>query len=415
LKKESGMNENRFRRGFKVSFIALVLTLILAITKGLIGYYSDSLLLISDAFHSASDLMIISMAIIGIKISSRKADEKFPYGYYKAENISTLFISLFIIFAGYEIAVEGYRRIFQFHIIRMPFIAMATAFFSVLISYYLSIMLDREGKREGMQSLIAVGRERKMDSLSSVGVFAGIILGYYHIRYVEGIFSIMIALLILKTGVENAINAVYALMDFSPQKEKEKVEKILMEFEEIEGFDNLKLRKSGPFLFGEGTIFVRGGYEVKKAHSIADSLEEKIKREIPIMDSFTLHIEPPKKRMVKVAIPVEKGNISPHFGRAEEFRIYEVDMEEKQIKKEWKMKNPYVRKKVRAGLALGKKLLSEDIDVLITEEIGEISFYTLKNEGVEIYYSSISSPEKAIEDFMEGKLEVAKEPSKERV
>ncbi len=409
------MNERKdaFAHGYRISIYALVVTLLLAVVKGIVGLLSNSLLLISDAIHSASDLVVISMAILGIKISSRKPSEKFPYGYYKAENIFTLFISISIILAGYEIIRQGYERLNVLEKMNIPHVAIATALLSIIISYLISIPLKKTGKRENMQSLVAVGNERRMDSFSSMVVLVGLILNFYGVKYVEGILSIAISFFIFKTGIESGRDAIYSLMDFSPLEKKRKVMEILEKREDVKGYRDVKLRKSGPFLFGEATIFVRKGYDVNKAHEIADEMEREIREEIPEMDSFIIHVEPYRKEKVRVAIPMEKDKISSHFGRANYFSIWEIDVSRKRVMKKEEVENPYINKKVRAGLALTKLLLARGIDILITREIGEISFHTLADEGVEIYFADVDA-ESSIKKFMEGKLKRVEKPTKER-
>ena len=401
------MKQDVFKEGYRISLLAGLATLFLALLKALVGYFSNSLLLISDAMHSASDLLVIFTAAIGIKIASKAPDERFPYGYYKAENLATLFISFLIFFAGYEIAMEGYRKLYALPSLKIPYIAILTAIISIIVSYVIAIHICKVGKRQGMQSLIAVGHERKVDAISSIFVLMGIMLDFYNVRYVEGIFSIGIAILIFKVGIESMKDAIYALMDFSPRYAKEKITDILQE-ENIGGYDDLKLRKSGPFLFGEAKIFVKKGIDVSKAHEIAERIEEKIKEEV---DFFTIHIEPYKERYVKVAIPVDENKVSEHFGRAEKFLIFKVDREKGKIVEKKEIKNLYKEKKMRAGLSCAKFLVSEGVDALITKEIGEIAFHMLGDEGIEIYMA-MEDIDECIGNFIKEKLKRLEKPTK---
>ncbi len=403
--------QNIFKEGYRISLLAGLATLFLALLKALVGYFSGSLLLISDAMHSASDLLVIFTAAIGIKIASKAPDERFPYGYYKAENLATLFISFLIFFAGYEIAMEGYKKLYAIPSLKIPYIAILTAIVSIAVSYVIAIHICKVGKRQGMQSLIAVGHERKVDAISSIFVLMGIMLDFYNVRYVEGIFSIGISILIFRVGIESMKDAIYALMDFSPKYAKEKITDILNEMENIGGFDDLRLRKSGPFLFGEVKIFVKKGIDVSKAHEIAGKIEEKIKEEVKEVDFFTIHIEPYKERYAKVAIPIDDNKVSEHFGRAEKFLVFKVDREEGKIVEKREIKNPYKEKKMRAGLSCAKFLISEGIDVLITKEIGEIAFHMLGDEGVEIYMA-MESIDECIDRFIKEKLKQLKKPTK---
>ncbi|HEC88384.1 MAG TPA: cation diffusion facilitator family transporter [Thermoplasmata archaeon] len=403
--------QNIFKEGQKISLLVGIVTLFLALFKFIIGYLSNSLLLISDAIHSASDLLVIFTASIGIKIASKPPDEKFPYGYYKAENLATLFISFLIFFAGYEIAIEGYKKLYVISSLKIPFIAVLTAIISMIVSYIIAIYICKVGKKWRMNSLIAVGHERKIDAISSIFVLIGIILGFYNIRYIEGIFSIGISILIFRVGIESMRDAIYALMDFSPKYAKERIRNILGKERNIEGFYDLKLRKSGPFLFGEVKIFVKRRFDVIKAHEIAGKIEEKIKREVKEIDFFTIHIEPYKGRYVKVAIPVDNNKVSNHFGRAEKFLIFNVDREEKRVIEKKEIENLYKDRKMRAGLLCAKFLISEEVNALITKEIGEIAYHMLGDKGVEIY-DAVDNVEESINKFIKEGMDRLEKPTK---
>lgn len=85
------------KRGEKAALVTTGAKLFLALGKGGVSLFSGSLVLMTDALHSGIDVIPIFASWFGLKISQKKPDEKFPYGYYKAESLATLFISLFIL------------------------------------------------------------------------------------------------------------------------------------------------------------------------------------------------------------------------------------------------------------------------------------------------------------------------------
>ncbi|HEC76938.1 MAG TPA: cation diffusion facilitator family transporter [Thermoplasmatales archaeon] len=403
--------QSLFREGQKISLLAGIATLFLALLKLIVGYFSNSLLLISDAIHSASDLLVIFTASIGIKIASKPPDERFPYGYYKAENLATLFISFLIFFAGYEIAMEGYKKLYVMPSLRIPFIAVLTAIVSIVVSYTIAIHICKVGKKWKMNSLIVIGHERKIDAISSIFVLAGIVLNFYDIKYVEGVFSIGISILIFRVSIESMRDAIYALMDFSPKYAKERIRDVLKKEGDIEGFYDLKLRKSGPFLFGEVKILIKRRFDVIKAHEIAEKIEEKVKKEVREVDFFPIHIAPFEGRYAKVAVPVDGNKISNHFGRADKFLIFSVDREERKVIEKREIENPYKEKKMRVGLLCAKFLISEGVNALVTKEIGEIAYHMLGDKGVEIYVG-VDDVEESINKFIKEDMKKLEEPTK---
>jgi len=96
-----------FKKGEKAAKYSGIINFLLAIIKGVVGFYSGSIALIADSIHSFSDIVTSLAVYIGLKLSSRKPDEMFPYGYYKIETLTSLIVSILIILTGFEIALES--------------------------------------------------------------------------------------------------------------------------------------------------------------------------------------------------------------------------------------------------------------------------------------------------------------------
>jgi len=70
-------------RDKKAALVSIVVTAFLAVIKYSISIISGSIALIADAIHSLTDVISSIGVLIGLKISSRKPTETFPYGFYK--------------------------------------------------------------------------------------------------------------------------------------------------------------------------------------------------------------------------------------------------------------------------------------------------------------------------------------------
>ena len=65
--------------------------------------------------------------------------------------------------------------------------------------------------------------------------------------------------------------------------------------------------------------------------------------------------------------------------------------------------NP-VRSEKGAGSLSSNYLADNNVDVLITGKLGNVSFHVLRNAGIKVYKSIPGTVEKNIEMFKEGKL-----------
>lgn len=407
-----------FKQGQKTTMVATLATITFALAKAIVGLISGSVVLLGDAVHSFADSFSSFAAWFGLKIAKKEPTQKFPYGFYKAESVAAFLISLLILFAGYTIVKESISKLFVEHQLSIPVVAITVAFLDAIVMFLIGSYEIKTGKKINSQSLIADGKESRMHLLSSSIVLVGIISVLFGIPYLEGGSGVLISLFIFYAGFESAKNSIFSLMDVSPDPEVEKkIKKILNQISGLRDFENLKLRKSGPFVFGEVEVKIGKAVSMDKANEISRNIEREIKKKIKTVDSFTVSFRPFETKKQKICIPVEvdkglESEISLHFGRAPLFMFLEI--EEGEVKRSYIKKNLYQKEEVRAGLAACEFVIQEKIDSIITKEMGPISLHTLRDNIVDVYRGIDKTVKQAIQNYSQGKLNFLKEPTREK-
>ncbi len=184
-----------------MAFLASLVILFLALGKGVVGYLFNSHLLVADAFHSAGDMVTVAASGFGLWLAARRKTEKFPYGLYKAETIATLFIGMLIVWAGVEMARDGFSKFFHASTaLEFPLLPVVISAISVITSLILARKEYEVGKAVNSQSLQVTAREMFLDTFVSSAVLIGILMTYWRIPNVEGGLIMVISLLILKLG-----------------------------------------------------------------------------------------------------------------------------------------------------------------------------------------------------------------------
>ncbi|OPL11975.1 MAG: hypothetical protein AVO34_01780 [Firmicutes bacterium ML8_F2] len=408
-----------FQKGRRATIISALLTVLLAVIKGIVGLISGSVVLLGDAVHSAADSLSSFAAWFGLKISQKKPTQKFSYGYYKAENLTAFLISGLIILAGLLIARESVAKFTVVSQLNIPLIAVGAAVVDALVMFTIGSYEMKIGRKINSQSLIADGRESRLHLLSSSLVLIGLLAGWMKIPYLEGIMGLLISLFIFQAGFSSAKDSVFALMDVSPEKEKEdRVKKVLGNIPGVRSFEGLKLRKSGPLIFGEVKVNVGRSLDVKKVQEISEKIEQEIKKKVKSIDSFTVMASSFKAEKQKICLPIEEDKgldslMFSHFGRAKKFIF--INLEKSQIKDYYVKDNPYQGKEVRAGLNTALLVVKEKVDSVITWEIGPISLHTLRDDLIEVYSASGGSVKEIAKKFAQQSLKPLKEPTKEKL
>jgi len=384
-------NKNqKLKKGQHLALIATIVTLLLSALKGLIGYFFDSKVLVADAFHSGADTVAIFASAFGLWLASRKKSDRFPYGLYKAETLGTLIIGGFIGWAGIELLIDGYQKLFVVPALQeFPYLPIGVTLLSIIVAFIIAKKEKAVGEEIHSQSLIANAKESFLDILSSTVVLMGILFAYLKIPYVEGSIIILISLLILKLGLENIWNSLLVLMDANLDSELQ--EQIMQLTENIYGVQevhDVKIRQAGPFRMVELKFSANPSLTLFKAHELADEVEKKIMTTHEHVETVFVHVEPSTGGMVTAIIPVKeinglKSKVHHHFGRAPYFVI--VKIEQNKVEIEDFYLNEFLDKTKHVGLNVVKVIVNYGLDMLMINQIGEISFYMLKDNFVDIY------------------------------
>ncbi|MCO5382753.1 MAG: cation diffusion facilitator family transporter [Methanosarcina barkeri] len=185
--------QDNLKLGVKASKNATLALAFLAFLKGVVGIYSGSTVLLADAVHTGLDIFATLAVWSGLKISLKSSGERFPYGYYKAENIVALFVSLLILLSGVELLREGFAGVKTPLKIEFQGLVLVTAAFSVLMIYVLYIYKRNVGTRINSQALIADARHSYTDVFSSMIVVVAILGSMLGVPELEGLGVIVIS------------------------------------------------------------------------------------------------------------------------------------------------------------------------------------------------------------------------------
>jgi cation diffusion facilitator family transporter len=385
-----GKKIESLKQGQKIAFISSLLSFLLALMKGIIGYLFGSPILIADAFHSGADLLSHVASGFGLWLASRGKTTKFPYGLYRAETLACLTVGGFIVVAGFEIFMEGYHKLFHLEPLgSFPVLPVAASIISAVTAFVVAKMESKVGQSIGSKSLIANSREAFLDIFTSLVVLLGILLAYFRIPYVEGSVIILISLLLFKLGLENVWTSLLILLDANLDPELQlELEKKANEIYGVKGVSDIKIRQSGPFKMVECVIETRPSLSLYKAHELADQVENFIAQNYDQIESVFIHVEPQKIETLTAIAPVENiagldSSIHGHFARAPYFVILNLSDSSADIEDFYY--NEFLGETQHLGVKIARVLVKYKIDLLFTFSIGEISYPILKDNLVDIY------------------------------
>jgi len=397
----SDSNRHDLKKGLHVCLWAIGVTLLLALLKGYTGVFFDSEILVADAFHSCADLLAVSASGFGLWLASKKKSRRFPYGLYKAETLATFIIGLLIVWAGIEVFQDGCHKLFVCAPVKVfPVYPVLVSLIAAFAAYFIARKERQIGRLINSQSLEATANESFLDICTSLMVLSGILLAYAQIPYIEGVIIVVIALLILKLGFQNIWMALLILLDanLDPLLQAE-IENKIHELYGVKGVSQVMIRQAGPFKIIECKIETSPTLALYRAHELADKAEEFIMESYKHIDSVFIHVEPAKNDILSAIIPVQDINgldskVHGHFGRAPYFIILKISGSEVSIDDFYC--NEFLQEKQHIGVKVIRAVIKNRLDLLFCSQIGEISFYMLKNNFVDIYKVDDNSSVKGV-------------------
>ena len=381
MEKKTVNKFERLKKGEKAAKYATFTNFALSIMKGVFGLLSGSVALIADSINSFSDIFASLAVFIGLKLSQRKPDQKFPYGYYKAETLSSLIIAGVIVFSGLEIVIESVQGIINPQPLKIPFIAILVAAISVAVSFLMSRYKQKVGEEIESPALLGDAKHSLIDVLASVLVFVGILGSYIGYLSLQGVAGLLVSILIIWMGLKIGKNAVLVLLDATLNPERvEQIKKLALSVDGVEGVHEVRVRSSGPYIFSELHLETKKDLSVEKAHEISEEVEKTIKNKVKELETLLVQIEPAKKDTMRYALPVETNEAlqsapSSHFGKTPYFLIWDVQNGE--IKDYKVRENPAKDIEKKRGIKAAEFLVKKNVDVILSHELGEGPKYVL--------------------------------------
>ena len=194
--------KSRGRIIIRTSIIGIVVNLLLATFKAMIGIISGSIAIVLDAVNNLSDALSSVITIIGTALAGKAPDKKHPYGYGRIEYLSAMVISLIVLYAGITSFVESVKSIINPEPANYTITTLVIVAVAVLVKLLLGQFFIGTGKKVNSESLVASGTDARFDSvISAATLAAAIIFIAFHLS-VEAYLGAIIALVMIKSALE---------------------------------------------------------------------------------------------------------------------------------------------------------------------------------------------------------------------
>ncbi|EZH67975.1 cation transporter [Bacillaceae bacterium JMAK1] len=290
--------KERYKKINFAAWLGIVINIVLALVKGIVGVFANSRALIADAVHSAADVVTSFAVLIGVRAAELPPDKDHPYGHGKAESITAIIVSVLLFMVGLEIAMSTFGDIGSENPVPQM-IALYVIIISIIIKELLFRYKLHLGRKYNSEAIITDAWHHRSDAYSSIAAMAGIIasllgahFGIAWLMYGDMFAGILVALLVMimafklgKDAVHNALD--HVLHDEDTVEMKQNVRKVVGVYH----IDEFHAREHGHYVIVDIKIGVDPTISVRKGHDIAKNVKAVLMEEERVRNVL-VHVNP---------------------------------------------------------------------------------------------------------------------------
>ncbi len=271
-------------RGIKAALVGLLVNIVLVVAKLLAGIAGHSYALIADAIESSTDIFSSLVVWGGLRITTRRADAEYPYGYGRAESLAAAVVSLMLLGAAMGIAVAAVGEIITPHHMPAPFTLIVIAIV-VLVKEVLFRGVLRVGDETGSTAVKADAWHHRSDAITSAAAFVGISIALWGgpgWEAADDWASLVAAVVIALNGLRLLRPAIQDLMDRMP--ERSVIDQIEISAKSVDGvraIEKVRVRRLGIEYYVDLHVQADPALSLRDAHILSGKVKGAIRAAVP--------------------------------------------------------------------------------------------------------------------------------------
>jgi cation diffusion facilitator family transporter len=260
--------------------------------KIVVGITTGSLGILSEAAHSALDLLAAIITLFSVRVSDKPADADHQYGHGKVENFSAFIETGLLLLTCIWIIYEAIRRLFFRHVhIEPGLAAFLVMFASMGVDYWRSRSLGRIAAKYDSQALEADALHFSTDIWSSGVVVVGLLLvlagrvwDIDWLRDADPIAALFVAGVVVYVSWRLARRTIDALLDAAPAGVRNKIVAAVSSVEGLLEVDRVRIRRAGNRYFADLSIGLARNVTFQRSEQMAVAVTEAVHEVLPDAD-----------------------------------------------------------------------------------------------------------------------------------
>jgi cation diffusion facilitator family transporter len=267
----------------------------LILLKVVAGTITGSVALLTEAMHSAIDLIASIVAFISVRKADEPADAEHHYGHEKIENLAAMIEGVLVLVGSGVIAFEAIRHlVVGSHVSHLGF-GIAVVAISIVVNFFVSARLHQRAQDTQSEALEADAVHLRTDMVTSLGVLVGLtVVSVTGANWLDPAVALLIAAAIVREGVKILNRSSRVLVDEAlPVEELDAIAAEIRSFgpQGVAGFHKLRARRAGARRYVDLHVQFVAGTTLEQAHETAHRLQDAIATRVHGAD-ILIHLEP---------------------------------------------------------------------------------------------------------------------------
>ena len=223
------------------------MNLLLAVFKITAGIIAHAHAVMLDGVNSFSDMISSLLTILSSYIAGRRGTKDHPLGYGRLEYISSLLVTMIVMYVGAITLVNAVKAIIHPHdppdYSTLVIVIMVV---SLLCKTAYGMLMRRKGRELSSAAMIMTGMDSLGDALISVAILAAIVIYRTTGADIEHYLCIFIALMIMRTGIGMIRECITKILGTRlSDEDRKKIIAIAAGFDEVMNVSNLMMHNYG--------------------------------------------------------------------------------------------------------------------------------------------------------------------------
>lgn len=287
------MKDNDYKKIQNILLLILILNILVAVSKIIMGRITRSGAISADGFASLADGLSNVIAIIGVYLASKPEDDDHQYGHGKIEIITGLIIGLFLVYAGFNVILEAIGKIKDPVEVSISPLSLIVMLFTLGVNIIVAYYEYKKGNELNSPILIADSLHTRSDIFVTVGVIVTIVLIRLGMSPIlDSVASFAVSAMIFYTAYNIFIENINILIDVKIVDSKEIKSLIMKEYPGVKEMHKIRSRGTKNNVFMDMHVQVDPNMTVEESHKLMHDIERTIQMKIEKKSHVIIHIEP---------------------------------------------------------------------------------------------------------------------------